>query len=127
MIHGMHKSIIYGVWARMKFRCYNKNSFGYSHYGGKGIKVCDKWHIFAGFYEDMGEGFTQGAFLERRNIDGDYCKENCFWAKLKEEDIPKIRQMIAEGMSNKEIGLLYNVHPTSIYSVKTGKTWGSVT
>lgn len=69
----------YRVWQGMKSRCFNKNSFGYSRYGGRGITVCAPWRKdFARFLRDMGPR-PSGYWIERENNDGDYCKANCSW------------------------------------------------
>lgn len=78
--HGMAGSAIYHSWSAMKARCYNPNESSYKNYGGRGITVCDRWlESFENFYEDMGER-PDGMTLERVNVDGNYCKENCVWA-----------------------------------------------
>lgn len=56
--HGMAGTRIYGIWLAMKKRCADPNNVGYKRYGGRGIKVCDKWSKFKGFYEDMKEGYA---------------------------------------------------------------------
>ena len=49
------KSHIYLVWAAMLTRCNNSNSAFYPDYGGRGIRVCDRWKVFDNFIADMGE------------------------------------------------------------------------
>lgn len=50
--HGMHDSDTYVSWEAMKQRCYNKNHISYPGYGGRGIRVCERWHDFKAFLEE---------------------------------------------------------------------------
>lgn len=84
---GQTKHPLWLTWQGMKKRCYNKNDTVYHRYGGRGIKVCDRWVGWNGFWnfvEDMGER-PEGCTLDRVDNDKDYCKENCRWANQKEQ------------------------------------------
>lgn len=69
----------YTVWAAMLQRCYLETSPNFPRYGGRGIKVCDRWHSFENFLADMGER-PPGLSIERENVNGDYGPSNCSWA-----------------------------------------------
>lgn len=77
--HGMANTPIYAVWSAMKNRCLNPNDEHYDNYGGRGIKLSEKWLTFEGFYEDMGDSYKKGLTIERRDSNGNYYKENCVW------------------------------------------------
>lgn len=80
--HGFAKHVLYPVWNTMIQRCYNKKQNCYPKYGGRGIKVCERWHVFENWLADMGDR-PEGFSIERKNNNGDYCQENCIWADQK--------------------------------------------
>lgn len=65
-------------------RCNNKNAIGYPNYGGRGIRVCDRWLTFENFFADMGER-QKGMTLDRIDVDGDYEPANCAWSTRKQQ------------------------------------------
>lgn len=81
----MFGSPLYKKWEAMKRRCLNKRDKAYQRYGGRGIKICDKWLDFVGFLEDMGGTFKVGLSLDRIDCDGNYEKGNCRWVSLDEQ------------------------------------------
>lgn len=72
-------------WRGMVERCTNPNHDKYKNYGGRGIRVCDRWRIFKNFYIDMGEKPSPKHSIDRIDTDGDYCPENCKWSDQVEQ------------------------------------------
>lgn len=70
----------YKIWRGILARCYMPSASGFHRYGGRGIKVCDRWHDYANFLADMGRKPSPRHSVERENNDGDYEPDNCVWA-----------------------------------------------
>jgi len=69
----------YKSWLSMRSRCYAKYNNRHHLYGAKGIRVCDRWHNFENFKQDMGP-CPDGYSIERIDITKDYSPSNCVWA-----------------------------------------------
>lgn len=78
-------------WHGIKKRCLDENSERYHQYGGRGIKVCEEWlESFDNFAEwALSNGYADDLTLERIDVNGDYCPENCKWITLQEQAFNK--------------------------------------
>lgn len=84
-MHGKSKSEEYNIWNSMKDRCFNPNNKSYPNYGGRGIKVCDRWMFFINFMNDMGMRPSSKHSIDRKNNDGNYEPSNCKWVTKSEQ------------------------------------------
>lgn len=84
--HGMTNTRIYNIWSNMKARCTNPKCYEYHAYGGKGIRVCDDWLRFENFYSwATSHGYADGLTIDRVDVNGNYCPNNCRWVSQKEQ------------------------------------------
>lgn len=83
--HGMTATRVYRIWCGMLSRCENPRSQQWKHYGGRGIRVCERWHKFENFVSDMGIPEANMTLDRYPNNDGDYSKENCQWRTAQEQ------------------------------------------
>jgi len=75
----------YRSWSSMMSRCNNQNHDSWKDYGGRGIRVCKRWRVYANFLADMGRRPTPQHTIDRRNVNGNYTPSNCRWATKSEQ------------------------------------------
>lgn len=106
--HGMTGTPLFGVWKGMRRRCNDVGNKSFKNYGGRGIRVCDRWSDFSNFHADMVDGYEQGLTIERRDNDKDYEPGNCLWVPKKDQS------------KNRRLGELWDLKSTPTASNKSG-------
>lgn len=120
-LHNKKEHPLYLSWMHMIARCECPTDKAYPSYGGRGIKVCERWHDINAFIADMGER-PKGMSIDRINNDGNYEPGNCRWATALEQAGNKRRSIRIDGMclmqKCRQVGIKYS---SALYRVKKGE------
>lgn len=79
------------AWRNMHQRCSNPNHPSYHRYGGRGIRVCDRWKVFENFLDDIGRRPARSFSIDRIWNGGNYEPVNCRWATKKQQANNSVR------------------------------------
>lgn len=84
------------ILGQMKRRCYNPNCESYKYYGGRGITICKEWlENSQNFYEwALSAGYNIGLSIERKDVNGNYCPENCCFIPISEQSLNRNNTLI---------------------------------
>lgn len=109
--HGMRNSPEYGIWNSIKCRVLNTGDQAFKSYGGRGIKICERWLKFENFYSDMGRRPSSNHSIDRKDNNGNYEPGNCRWATRSEQSNNTRRNVMIGGLTMFEYtekhGLIY--------------------
>ena len=113
----------YTCWYSMRQRCRDPKNKSYSHYGGRGISVCERWIDFVNFLSDMGEQ-PEGMTIERIDNDAPYSPENCRWATRTEQSRNQTRNIrltiYGKTLTVAEWAIIAGIDPRTIHARLTG-------
>ena len=107
------KTRLHKIWESMRARCYDKNHIHFENYGGRGIYVCGEWSDYVHFRDwALNNGYSEDLTIDRIDVNGDYCPENCRWVTMKEQQNNK--------RTNRYISMNGETHTISNWSEITG-------
>jgi len=101
--HGMTGSRLYNIWNGMRERCSNPKNTIFEYYGGRGIKVSEQWLRFVTFMEwALSNGYEENLTIERKDVNGDYCPENCEWISMGKQNLNRRNTLLVEYKGEKK-------------------------
>jgi hypothetical protein len=95
--HGLSPNPLFRTWLSMMRRCGDPRDAGYRNYGGRGIRVCERWHDPRLFVEDIERWLgarPAGLTLDRICNDHDYRLDNVRWATRSVQNRNKRRRAV---------------------------------
>jgi hypothetical protein len=110
--HGLSKKREYGIWTKMIKRCYDPTDPAYRNYGGRGIRVCERWLNVENFIADIGKRPEWATSLDRIDNNLGYDKANMRWANKKMQN------------SNQRRVKLYTAHGKTMHLYDWAKETG---
>lgn len=116
----------YTSWRKMLYRCNNEKSLHYASYGGRGIKICERWLSFPNFLADMGVRPAKYT-IERIDNNGNYEPGNCRWATRKEQSRnTRANHIVTIGAFSRPVtewAEIYDINPGTVFSRIHGRGW----
>ena len=114
--HGYAHHPLHHIWVSMRQRCRDPKCSHFRNYGGRGIKVCERWESCKNFFEDMLPTWKPGLSLDRIDNNGDYEPGNCRWATAKEQGRNKRTNHKVRGITVTELAEQCGVDRGTIYA-----------
>lgn len=121
-IHGETNTRLHHIWSSMKARCYYTKAINYPNYGGRGIRVCAEWRNGYMAFRNwaLKNGYTEKSTIDRKNVNGNYCPENCQWISAFDQQSNKTnnRNITIGEITNTvtEWGRIYGIDPQAIWA-----------
>lgn len=116
--HGMTGKPTHASWRSMIERCTKNDHVSWPRYGGRGIRVCQRWMKFEHFLEDMGAR-PDGMTLDRVDTNGDYCKSNCRWATIDQQSNNRETNVILEAFGERKTAMQWSRDPRCMVTHNT--------
>lgn len=119
--HGFSNTRLYTTWCGIKARCKNPKEKAYKYYGAKGIKICPEWEYNFLEFKNWAEhsGYKENLTIERKDVNKDYCPENCTWIAKEEQQTNKSNTLYYEflgfNMRLKEWAKLFGIDYQTLY------------
>ena len=131
-----YTSPTYHSWHDMKQRCNNPKNHKFKDYGGRGITYCKEWEQFENFLDDMGVR-PENKTLDRIDVNGNYCKENCRWATAKQqsrnttrsigvEKAKKIKLLKKQGIAPCDIARKLDINISTVGNTYYGRSYSDI-
>ena len=116
--HNQSKTRLFNIWQKIKDRCYCSTNDAYKNYGARGISVCEEWkNNFISFKTwAINNGYNDTLTIERTDVNGNYCPENCCWIPKGEQANNKRNTIRIYGKTLREISQITGFEYSRLYA-----------